>query len=896
MDGDNADGSSHSRAASPVSSSYSNPLYDGPRKPVARNGSIPQMTAMINGAHALELKTPAEMDKPGPNEPMRVVAPDLNGKASHLVTRSSITAPDETIGMRQRRQKRERTYESLNYSRMMNRSYYNTFIHAGKEKIKQLEIYKYQLEGFKWVCCGLIGLGTASSAFFIDYCVDKLAHWKFGTIIKYYCVPGTAGCTDAFLPYIAMLGFNLFFVLIASTLVVTIAECALGSGIPEIKCFLNGIRHPGWLNAKTMMVKVFGVLFSVGATMPIGKEGPMIHSGAIWGAGLPQALFGGWLVGKDKSKLYFHNDRAKRDFVSAGAAAGVAAAFGSPIGGVLFSLEEGCSFWSQSLTWRVFFCSMSSLFMLNLLTSGILNADKPGGGWGKLASGGMIDFGRFQDEQTSFQEHVYLYDIVDIGFFILMGVGGGLFGGLWNWLQTKLTEYRMRRTGFTKIWKLGEALFFTFLNTTIMYVITYNGECKQRAHNETTYVEAYLGETALEDFACDSSLDNGQFNDLGSLTFNTLENAIRNMFHVQANFSEVNLLLFFIGMFITSCWTYGLYIPSGLFVPSLATGAAYGRFIGQAVKHIKPSANVGVYALVGAAGFLGGVVRMTISLTVILVEATDNVIFSFPIMITLLCAKWVGDHFNVGIYDIHIHLKKIPMLEEKAENIARRLLIEDVMTREVACLPAVVRVSSLIQVLEECSHNGFPVVEEYIDQDGHAKKRLLGVIIRYQLVVLLKHKVWGQQLRTGGTTQPLLPYKEFTKDYRWHRKDNIEDVYEKVPDFPTFGEQEDLFIDISLYMDKSPITLQPESTVMRLYSIFRGLGLRHLVVVDKEYCVAGIITRHELTEHKFEHAGEDIDLRQLDDYKRVEELEGGLSNGRAAIYEDNTDDVPLLPA
>lgn len=66
------------------------------------------------------------------------------------------------------------------------------------------------------------------------------------------------------------------------------------------------------------------------------------------------------------------------------------------LGGVLFSLEEGASFWNQSLTWRTLFCSMTALFILHFFMADLLTDKGDDTGWGHLAGGGLFSFGNFE--------------------------------------------------------------------------------------------------------------------------------------------------------------------------------------------------------------------------------------------------------------------------------------------------------------------------------------------------------------------------------------------------------------------------------------------------------------------------------------------------------------------
>lgn len=73
------------------------------------------------------------------------------------------------------------------------------------------------------------------------------------------------------------------FVTFACVLTLYVQPSAAGSGVAEIIAMLNGVNYPDCISFKSLLVKSFGTLFAVVGGLCIGKEGPLVHIGGIFG-------------------------------------------------------------------------------------------------------------------------------------------------------------------------------------------------------------------------------------------------------------------------------------------------------------------------------------------------------------------------------------------------------------------------------------------------------------------------------------------------------------------------------------------------------------------------------------------------------------------------------------
>eukprot|EP00939_MAST-03C_sp_MAST-3C-sp1_P002635 g2635.t1 len=697
------------------------------------------------------------------------------------------------------------SYETLDYVICESDIYREYMKNQSAEQIRNKRL-------LRWFLLAVSGFLVGFFTFCASILTKKLIKLRYNVTINLLEDDNIAG------GYFYFVGLALLYMSIATCLVNYVQPAAISSGIPPLKSYLNGVNVPDILKLDTLFVKLVGVIFAIASGVTTGKEGPIVCIGAMVASRVSHMPKIPDFFGIQRLKQ-FRNDFDRRNFVSAGAAAGIAAAFGAPIGGVLFSLEEASSFWSVPLTWGVFFTAMISTFTVNILIS----AHK--GDIDDINDPGLITFGSFISRP---------YHLYELPIFCFMAVFGGLCGALFNYLNIQITHARKTffanaiDDGQRKLYKCADALLIAFVTATVFYWVPYamRDSCKAE-------VDVYDDcgndlEQTYEQYLC----KDGNYSSMATLMLQPQEHVIEALFHDytsagQFAFRIGDLFLFFFLYFGIAVWTFGTSIPGGLFVPLIMTGSTFGRIIGELVQDWSDEDDIrpGTYALIGATAMLGGATRMTISLTVILLETTNNIKYLLPIMLVLMIAKFCGDYFNISIYDMYVEVEAFPFVESQPPPKMVNLQAKDVMHSPAICLRVRPTVSQVRKVLSETTHNGFPVI---------SNGTFVGMILRNQLIVLLNR---GCVLDSTGNLRNEPSIFDFSQTL--HSK--------SIALKGDNGEKDsNAVMDLTRFMNRSPLSVQADAPLTRVFQLYRSMGIRHMPVCDTGSRVIGMITRQEL--------------------------------------------------
>ncbi|KAI9726769.1 MAG: glycerol ethanol, ferric requiring protein [Chrysothrix sp. TS-e1954] len=267
--------------------------------------------------------------------------------------------------------------------------------------------------GQGWIVVTIVGAAIGLNAAMLNIATEWLSDIKLGYcktafyLNESFCCWGKEGGCEEFyhwssltpVNYILYILFSTIFAFTSARLVKAFAPYAAGSGISEIKCIIAGFVMKGFLGFWTLVIKSIALPLAIASGLSVGKEGPSVHYAVCTGNVISRLFV-----------KYERNAAKTREILSACAAAGVAVAFGSPIGGVLFSLEAS----DYHVCW-----SLEPLTIVRKSTS-VLSAMNP------FRTGQLVMF------QISYDRTWHFFEII---FYVVIGIFGGLYGAFmmkWN--------------------------------------------------------------------------------------------------------------------------------------------------------------------------------------------------------------------------------------------------------------------------------------------------------------------------------------------------------------------------------------------------------------------------------------------------------------------------------
>eukprot|EP00026_Physarum_polycephalum_P003180 Phypoly_transcript_03190.p1 GENE.Phypoly_transcript_03190~~Phypoly_transcript_03190.p1 ORF type:complete len:664 (+),score=72.92 Phypoly_transcript_03190:292-1992(+) len=468
---------------------------------------------------------------------------------------------------------------------------------SGRCLLVQRIVYRLQV----WILITLVALSSALLAGLISVGVEFLGDLRFGFcksgfhISKSLCCPRDKVSCPKWTTWGDALGLGgTGGVAINYILYIIFAILFTGLAAWFVKRFANFAAGSGIPEVKTILGGFVIKSFATPTTLLVKCIGLILAVSAGLNAGKEGPMVHvACCCGEIVSKLfpkYHYNEGKKREILSAAAAAGVAVAFGAPTGGVLFSLEEVSYYFPAKVLWRTFFCANIAALGLSILNP--------------LHNGKLVLF------QVSYDRAWHYYELIP---FIIIAMLGGLIGSFFIKMNTKMCYFRKHSK--LRQYPISEAMTVAGITAIVSYL--------------NPYLSGNTGETIGVLFGECLSTDQSQLCEDSQATQN-----------IQDLLAAAAIRLFLV------IFTFGLRVPSGIFIPGIAIGASLGRAAGiimvllqkQNEGHWSVFATCtsnecitpGVYAMVGAIAVLSGITRMTVSLVVIVFELTGKLDYILP--------------------------------------------------------------------------------------------------------------------------------------------------------------------------------------------------------------------------------------------------------------------------
>lgn len=167
-----------------------------------------------------------------------------------------------------------------------------------------------------YALCILVGLGVGFIVSFYRWGLEKISHLREELFIDV--------SLDEPLSLLKVWGIFIFIGFIVDFLYRKYPRTS-GSGIPQVKGLITKeIDYKNWF--QELIGKFIGGVLGIGAGLSLGREGPSVQLGSYFGYGI--------------SKIFKRNLKDRDYLITSGASAGLAGAFGAPMSGVIFSIEE----------------------------------------------------------------------------------------------------------------------------------------------------------------------------------------------------------------------------------------------------------------------------------------------------------------------------------------------------------------------------------------------------------------------------------------------------------------------------------------------------------------------------------------------------------------------------